>query len=102
MSIPTLPTPIRANSRRRGAFRFDGSMASIWTRQMVEAINQDIHVTLPLVIHPQEYFDEGTDVWDASPIHNHDESLAEFDGCVVMVALNSTWTKVEDTGRAEG
>jgi levansucrase len=82
------------------AFRFDGSMASTWTRQMVEAINQDIHVTLPLMIHPREYFDEGTYVWDAWPIRNLDGSVAEFDGWVVMVALSSAWAEVQDTGEA--
>jgi levansucrase len=82
------------------AFRFQGSMASIWTRQMVEAINQDVHVTLPLMIHPPEVFDEGTYVWDAWPIRNLDGSVAEFDGWVVKVALSSTWEEVEDTGNA--
>lgn len=82
------------------AFRFAGSMASLWTPQMVEAINQDIHVTLPLMIHPQEYFDEGTYVWDAWPIRNPDGSIAEFDGWVVMIGLSSTWNEVEETGHA--
>lgn len=82
------------------AFRFGGSMASLWTPQMVEAINQDIHVTLPLMIHPQEYFDEGTYVWDAWPIRNPDGSVAEFDGWVVMIGLSSTWNEVEESGNA--
>ncbi len=82
------------------AFRFAGSMASLWTPQMVEAINQDIHVTMPLMIHSQEYFDEGTYVWDAWPIRNPDGSVTEFDGWVIMVALSSTWNEVEETGHA--
>jgi levansucrase len=97
---PTLAAADQSDFATPEAFRFDGAMASVWSRQMVEAINQDIHVTLPLMIHPQEYFDEGTYVWDAWPIRNLDGSVAEFDGWVVMVALSSTWAEVEETGEA--
>lgn len=82
------------------AFRFEGTMASLWTPQMVEAINQDVHVTLPLMIHPQEHFDEGIYIWDAWPIRDPDGSVSEFDGWTVMVALSSTWNEVEESGEA--
>lgn len=99
------PDPALAEADQSGmetpeAFRFPGAMASVWSRQMVEAINQDIHVTLPLMIHSQEFFDEGTYVWDAWPIRNLDGSVAEFDGWVVMVALSSTWDEVDESGNA--
>jgi levansucrase len=83
-----------------GAFRFDGSMASLWTPQMAEGIHQDVHVTVPLMIHPREPFDEGTYVWDAWPIRTPDGAVAEFDGWVVMVALSASWNEVDDTDHA--
>jgi levansucrase len=82
------------------SFRFPGTMASLWTPLMVESISLDVNVTLPLVIHPEEHFDEGTYVWDAWPIRNRDGSVAEFDGWTVMIALSATWNEVEETGEA--
>ena len=82
------------------AFRFAGSAVSLWTRLMAESIHQDVHVTMPLMIHPREDFDEGIYVWDAWPIRNPDGAVAEFDGWVVMVALSAPWSEVRETGNA--
>ncbi len=82
------------------SFRFEGAMASVWTQQMVESITQDAHLTIPMMVHPPEPFDEGTYVWDAWPIRLPDGSIAEFDGWVVMIGLSAEWQEVEDTGRA--
>ncbi len=83
-----------------GAFRFDGAMAAEWPKAVAAEITQDVHVTVPLMIHPQEDFDEGTYVWDAWPIRDVDGSVSEFDGWVVMVALSAGWNEVEETGNA--
>lgn len=82
------------------AFRFDGSLVSVWTPQMVDSIAQDVHVTLPMMIHPLTPFDEGTYVWDAWPIRTPDGAIAEFDGWVVMIGLSAEWQEVIDSGYA--
>lgn len=80
------------------AFRFSGAMASVWTKGDVEGLNQDTHVTAPLMIHPEEFFEEGVYVWDAWPVRNHDGSVAEIDGWVIKVGLSADWDEVEETG----
>jgi len=81
------------------AFAFRGTMSSDWTRQMVESIAQDVHVTIPRMIHDREYFDEGTYVWDAWPLRTPDGAVAEIDGWVILVGLSSEWTEVEESER---
>lgn len=73
------------------AFRFRGHMANVWQRSEAEAIAQDAPVTLPLMIHDAEPFEEGVYVWDAWPMRNPDGSIAEVDGWVVMVGLSAGW-----------
>lgn len=80
------------------AFRFPGHMASVWTRGDVEEIHQDTPVTMPLMIHPETFFEEGVYVWDAWPIRNPDGSVAEIDGWVVKVGLSAEWDEVDETG----
>jgi levansucrase len=80
------------------AFRFPGHMASVWTKGDVEGLHQDTHVTMPLMIHPEAFFEEGVYIWDAWPIRNPDGSVAEIDGWVVKVGLSSEWEEVEETG----
>ena len=81
------------------AFRFPGTMASVWTKGDVEGIHQDTHVTMPLMIHDEAFFEEGVYVWDAWPIRNPDGSVAEIDGWVVKVGLSAEWDEVDETGR---
>ena len=80
------------------AFRFPGHMASIWSMQDLEGLVQDAPVTLPLMIHEPEPFEEGVLVWDAWPIRNPDGSVAEIDGWVVMVGLSAEEEEMEETG----
>jgi hypothetical protein len=80
------------------AFRFPGQMASVWTRGDVEGIRQDTPVTMPLMIHPDSFFEQGIYVWDAWPIRNPDGSVAEIDGWVVKVGLSAEWNEVDETG----
>ena len=80
------------------AFRFSGAMASVWTKGDVEGLNQDTHVTAPLMIRPEEFFEAGVYVWDAWPVRNHDGSVAEIDGWVIKVGLSADWGEVEETG----
>ena len=80
------------------AFRFPGHMASVWSKQDVEDLVQDTHVTMPLMIHDQEFFEEGIYVWDAWPIRNPDGSVAVIDDWVVMVGLSAEMAEVEETG----
>jgi levansucrase len=80
------------------AFRFRGHMASVWTREDVEGVQQDSPVTMPLMIHPEEPFEEGVYVWDAWPIRNPDGTVAEIDGWVVKVGLSAEWDEVDETG----
>lgn len=81
------------------AFRFDGTMASIWSKADIERLNQDTPVTAPLMIHPREPFEEGLYVWDAWPIRTPDGAVAEIDGWVVMVALSAELAEMEETDR---
>ncbi len=80
------------------AFTFSGHMASIWAKSDVEGLHQDTHVTMPLMIHPEGFFEEGVYVWDAWPIRNPDGTVAEIDGWVVKVGLSAEWEEVEETG----
>lgn len=81
------------------AFRFPGHMASVWSRADVEAIHQDTPVTLPLMIHDREPFEEGITVWDAWPVRTPDGAVAVIDGWVVMVGLSAELAEIEETGR---
>lgn len=80
------------------AFQFPGHMASVWTRQDVEGLVQDTPVTLPLMIHPPEPFEEGIYVWDAWPVRNPDGSVAVIDDWVVMVGLSAELDEIDETG----
>lgn len=82
------------------AFRFAGHAAAIWSKATAEKIVQDAPVTVPLMIHPQEPFDEGTYVWDAWPVRTPDGAVAVIDGWIVMVALSAEWGEVESSGKA--
>jgi levansucrase len=53
---------------------------------------------MPLMIHPEEPFEEGVYVWDAWPIRNPDGTVAEIDGWVVKVGLSAEWDEVDETG----
>ncbi|MFU8865838.1 MAG: glycoside hydrolase family 68 protein [Rhodobacterales bacterium] len=79
-------------------FRFPGHMASVWSKQDLEDLVQDTPVTLPLMIHPPAFFEEGVYVWDAWPVRNPDGSVAVIDDWVVMVGLSAEWDEVEETG----
>lgn len=81
------------------AFRFPGHMASVWSRADVEAIVQDTPVTLPLMIHDREPFEEGIYVRDAWPVRTPDGAVAEIDGWVVMVGLSAELAEIEETER---
>lgn len=81
-----------------GKFRFPGHMASVWTRTDVDGLVQDSPVTLPLMLHPDEFFEEGIYVWDAWPVRNPDGSIAEIDDWVVMVGLSADRDEMEETG----
>jgi levansucrase len=80
------------------AFRFPGHMASVWSKPDVEGLLQDTYVTMPLMIHDQEFFEEGVYVWDAWPVRNPDGSVAVIDDWVVMVGLSAEWDEVDETG----
>ncbi|WP_372425662.1 glycoside hydrolase family 68 protein [Salinarimonas chemoclinalis] len=91
--------PDQSGLETPAAFRFPGHMASVWSRADVEAIHQDTPVTLPLMIHDREPFEEGVTVWDAWPVRTPDGAVAEIDGWVVMVGLSAELAEIEETGR---
>lgn len=80
------------------AFRFPGTMVSTWTKRDVEGLVQDSPVTLPLMIHDREFFEEGVYVWDAWPVRNPDGSVAMIDDWVIKVGLSAELSEVEETG----
>ncbi|MGP9819808.1 glycoside hydrolase family 68 protein [Salinarimonas sp. NSM] len=95
---PSDAGPDQSGLETPAAFRFPGHMASVWSRADVEAIHQDTPVTLPLMIHDREPFEQGVTVWDAWPVRTPDGAVAEIDGWVVMVGLSAELAEIEETG----